>query len=148
MTGRPAMLYLDPFECFADAENNGEVMGKALAAHPEVALMQKRLQELGSDNRSVIALRGDDLSYRAAIIEFSKSRYLRTAIVEIKPGDQNTFGDQVRTLREHAEQSNASLPWVLYCVDSGLPDPVLFSCNRCALYRTATRRSPPGAARA
>jgi hypothetical protein len=62
MTGRPAMLYFDTFESFADAENDGEVMEKALAAHPEVAEMQKRLQELVSYNRTVITLRRDDLS--------------------------------------------------------------------------------------
>ena len=57
MTGRPAMLYFDTFESFADAENDGEVMEKALAAQ-----MQKRLQELVSDNRIAITLRRDDLS--------------------------------------------------------------------------------------
>ena len=73
-------------------------MGNALRA-PGSRANAEPLAGTRFDRRTVVALRRDDLSYRAGVIEFSKSRYLRTAIKEIKPGDQNTFGDQVRTLR-------------------------------------------------
>ncbi|MGH9710001.1 MAG: hypothetical protein ACRD37_05610 [Candidatus Acidiferrales bacterium] len=120
-TGAPDAMSLNFFDSFADAETALHALGVAAATHPELTPMQQQLLTYTSSVTNAIAVRRDDIGYRADAIDFSKARILRVATVVVRQGREEEFAEAIRGLASAYEKVNADSPWVLYHVNAGAP---------------------------
>lgn len=123
VTDSPHVLYFDGFDFFADIERTGTTLAQGLEAHPEIAALQKKLQESVSSTRTVLAFRRDDLGYRLNKIELAKAHYVRVSIFQLRAGYEEEFADAVRDRARGYETSDIDTPWMIYQVHSGMPLP-------------------------
>jgi hypothetical protein len=123
ISGRRQALFFDPFDSFEQVDIAFVEWGRIYAAHPELARMQEELQALVSEERTIIAVRRDDLGYRPQSIDFSKARFMRVLEVRLNPGHESEFVDAFRTLARAYEKIKADTPWVVYQVNVGMPSP-------------------------
>ena len=77
--------------------------------------------------RTIVALRRDDLSYRANRIDLSRARFLRVLEVRLHPGREGEFSEAFQKLRAAYEKIDSDLPWVVYQVNVGMPSPTFFA---------------------
>jgi len=85
--------------------------------------MQEELQSLVAAERTIIAVRRDDLGYRPQSIDFSKARFMRVLEVRLNLGHESDFVEAFRNLSRAYEAIKANTPWVVYQVNVGLPSP-------------------------
>jgi hypothetical protein len=123
ITGPPEALFFDPLDSFEHLDKALVVWGQLLASHPELARMQEQIRELVSSERTVIAVRRDDLGFRANTVDLSKAHFLRVLQVRLHPGHESDFVEAFRILSAAYEKINASTPWVVYQVNVGMPSP-------------------------
>jgi hypothetical protein len=123
ISGRRQALFFDPFDSFEQVDTALLEWGRIFAAHPELARMQEELQALVSAERTIIAVRRDDLGYRPQSIDFSKAHFMRVLEVRLNPGHESEFVDAFRTLARAYEKIKADTPWVVYQVNVGMPSP-------------------------
>jgi len=123
ITGPPEALFFDPFETFEEIDRAGAEWEKIFATHPEVARLQEEIRALVASERTVIAVRRDDVGYRASSIDLSKARILRVLEVRLHPGRENDFVEAFKVLRAAYEKINSDTPWVVYQVNAGMPSP-------------------------
>ncbi len=123
VTGSPEVLYLDAFSSFDEAEKTGVTLSAALAAHPDLAQMQDRPLGFVTSEKTVIALRRDDLGYRPGAIDLSKARYLRINVFHLRPGYEAEFAEAAKIAGAAYEKVNANAPWVVYQVNAGTEGP-------------------------
>lgn len=123
LTGPPEALSFDPFDSFEQMEAAFADWAQIFASHPDLARMQGELDPLVSSERTIIAVRRDDLGYRPQSIDFSKARFLRVLEVRVIPGRESDFAEAFRTLAGAYEKINANTPWVVYQVNAGMPSP-------------------------
>jgi hypothetical protein len=124
ITGEPEALYFDPLDSFEQADKAVAAWGQLFRAHPELAEMQEQIKALVSRERTLIAVRRDDLGYRTDFIDLSKMRFMRVLEVRLRPGYENSFVEAFKILGAAYERINASTPWVVYQVNVGMPSPV------------------------
>jgi len=74
--GRAGALSFDPFDSFEQMEKPVAEWGAIYAAHPELGRLQAQIMTALTSQRTVIAVRRDDLSYRASRIDLSKARFM------------------------------------------------------------------------
>src|SRR5260370_35057286 len=91
--------------------------------HSEVARLQEEIRALVLNERTVIALRRDDVGYRASSIDLSKVRVMRVLEVRPYPGHENDFVEAFKTLAAAYEKVNLDAPWVVYQVKAEMPSP-------------------------
>src|SRR5579864_8292751 len=127
ITGEPEVLSFDPFDSFAQLEKPLAEWGKIYAAHPELGRLQAQITAALTSQRTVIALRRDDLSYRANRIDLSKARYMRVLEVRLHPGRENEFAEAFQKLTAAYEKIESDLPWVVYQVNLGMPSPTFLA---------------------
>jgi hypothetical protein len=123
ISGSPEALSFDPFDSFEQVDTAFADWPRIFAAHPEVARMQEELKALVSGERTIIAVRRDDLGFRPQSIDFSKARFVRVLEVRLNPGHENDFVEAFRTLSHAYETIKANTPWVVYQVNVGMPSP-------------------------
>jgi hypothetical protein len=123
ISGRREALFFDPFDSFEQVDTAFVEWGRIFAAHPELARMQEELQALVSAERTIIAVRRDDLGYRPQSIDFSKARFMRVLEVRLNPGHESDFVEAFRTISHAYETIKATTPWVVYQVNVGMPSP-------------------------
>lgn len=123
LTGPPEALSFDPFDTFEHAEAAVVEWGRIFGTHPDLARMQEDFKTLVTSERTVIAVRRDDLGFRPQSIDLSKSRFLRVLEVRLRPGFEAEFVDAFKALAEAYERMKADTPWVVYQVDAGAPSP-------------------------
>jgi hypothetical protein len=127
VTGEPEVLSFDPFDSFAQLDKPVAEWGKIYATHPELGRLQAQITAALISQRTVIALRRDDLSYRANRIDLSKARYMRVLEVRLHPGRENEFGEAFQKLTAAYEKIESNLPWVVYQVNLGAPSPTFLA---------------------
>jgi hypothetical protein len=127
ITGEPEVLSFDPFDSFAQLDKPIAEWGKIYAAHPELGRLQAQITAALTSQRTVIALRRDDLSYRANRIDLSKARYMRVLEVRLHPGRENEFAEAFQKLTAAYEKIESELPWVVYQVNLGAPSPTFLA---------------------
>ncbi len=98
VTGEPEVLSFDPFDSFAQLEKPLAEWGTIYATHPELGRLQAQINAALASQRTVIAVRRDDLSYRANRIDLSKARFLRVLEVRLHPGRENEFAEAFQKL--------------------------------------------------
>jgi len=123
LTGRPEALSFDPFDSFEQVDKAFAFWGQLYAAHAELARMQEQINALVSSERTIVAVRRDDLGYRPQSIDFSKARFMRVLEVRLNPGHESEFVEAFRILAHAYETIKANTPWVVYQVNVGQPSP-------------------------
>lgn len=123
ITGRQERLSFDPFDSFEQIDRAGTEWPKIFATNPDVARLQEELSALLSSERTVIAVRRDDLGYRASSIDLSKARVMRVLEVHLYPGHERDFAEAFKALSAAYERINSDTPWVVYQVNVGEPSP-------------------------
>jgi hypothetical protein len=99
------------------------VWGQLFAAHPELARMQQQIKSLLANERTIIAVRRDDLGFRPQSIDLSKARFLRILEVRLHPGHESEFVEAFKVLGDAYEKIKADTPWIVYQVNVGMPSP-------------------------
>ena len=127
VTGEPEVLSFDPFDSFAQLDKPVAEWGRIYATHPELGRLQAQITAALTSQRTVIALRRDDLSYRANRIDLSKARYMRVLEVRLHPGRENEFAEAFQKLTAAYEKIESDLPWVVYQVNLGMPSPTFLA---------------------
>jgi hypothetical protein len=123
ITGFPRALFFDPFDSFEHLDTAFAEWPQIFAAHPDLARMQQELKTLVSSERTVIAVRRDDLGFRPQSIDLSKARFLRVLEVQLHPGHESDFVEAFKILGSAYEKIRADTPWVVYQVNVGMPSP-------------------------
>jgi hypothetical protein len=123
LSGPPEALFFDPFDSFEHVDIAFAEWGRIFAAHPELARTQEELKGLVTGERTIIAVRRDDLGYRPQSIDLSKARFLRVLEVRLNPGHESDFVEAFRILGAAYEKIKADTPWVVYQVNVGMPSP-------------------------
>src|SRR5258708_37587634 len=123
ISGSPEVLFFDPFDSFEQLDTAFAEWGRIFATRPELARMQEELQALIVAERTIIAVRRDDLGYRPTSIDFSKARFMRVLEVRLNPGHESDFVEAFRILGAAYEKIKADTPWVVYQVNVGMPSP-------------------------
>jgi hypothetical protein len=123
ITGSPEALFFDPFDSFAHIGAAFAEWGQIYSTHLELGHLQEQIKALVSNERTIIAVRRDDLGYRPQSIDLSKARFMRVLEVHLLPGHERDFDESFKTLAEAYEKIKASTPWVVYQVNVGMPTP-------------------------
>jgi hypothetical protein len=111
ITGAPEALFFDPLDSFEQLDYASAAWGKINAVHPELARLQEEIRKLETSERTTIAVRRSDLSYRAGFIDLSKARYMRVLEIRLLPGHEEEFVEAFKTLRAAYEKIKADTPW-------------------------------------
>lgn len=127
VTGEPEVLSFDPFDSFAHVNKAFAAWGPIYAAHPDLGKAQAQIMGALQSQRTIIAVRRDDLSYRASRIDLSKARFLRVLEVRLHPGHEAEFAEAFQKLQAAYEKIGSDLPWVVYQVNVGTPSPAFFA---------------------
>jgi hypothetical protein len=124
MAGPSEVLDLNFLDSADEMGKAMDALNAGLAADPKLQQMQDRLlQDNVSSATSVLGVRRDDMGYRANSIDFSKMRMLRLTTIFAHPGYERAFTQAEWSLSEASEKVNAKVPWAVYEVTSGLPQP-------------------------
>jgi hypothetical protein len=123
VTGSPEALSFDPFDTFDQVEAAFADWTQIFGSHPDLARMQGELEALVSSERTIIAVRRDDLGYHPQAIDFSKARFVRVLEVRVFPGRASDFAESMQILADAYEKINADTPWAVYQVNTGIPSP-------------------------
>jgi hypothetical protein len=127
ITGDSEVLSFDPFDSFAQIGEAFAEWGPIYAAHAELGKFQAQINGALASQRTIVAERRDDLSYRAKHIDLSKARFLRVLEVRLHPGHEGEFAEAFKNLAAAYEKTESDLPWVVYQVNVGMPSPTFFA---------------------
>jgi hypothetical protein len=127
VTGDSEVLSFDPFDSFAHIGKAFAKWGPIYAAHPELGKFQAQINGALASQRTIVAERRDDLSYRANRIDLSQTRFLRVLEVRLHPGHEVEFAEAFKKLAAAYEKTESDLPWVAYQVNVGMPSPTFFA---------------------
>src|SRR5437016_14384848 len=123
LTGPREMLFFDPFDSFEQLEQSLDGWKQIYAAHPDLARMQEEIDSLLTSERTIVAVRRDDLGYHADNIDLSETRFMRVVEVRLAPGHESEFAETFKILGEAYEKIKADSPWVVYQVKLGMQSP-------------------------
>jgi hypothetical protein len=123
VTGPPEALWFDPFDSFEQLDKAGAYWAKIFSDPSEIAKLQQDIRALVASERTVIAVRRDDIGYRANSIDLSKARIMRVLEVQLHPGREDDFIEAFKTLGAAYEKINSDTPWVVYQANAGMPSP-------------------------
>ena len=127
VTGEPESLSFDPFDSFAHIDKAYAQWGPIYAAHPGLGKAQAEIIGALASQRTIVAVRREDLSYRANRIDLSKARFMRVLEVRLHPGREGDFAEAFQKLSAAYEKTNSDLSWVVYQVNVGMPSPAFFA---------------------
>jgi hypothetical protein len=127
ITGEPEVMSFDPFDSFAQLEKPLAEWGPIYATHPELGRLQAQINAALTSQRTLIAVRRDDISYRANRIDLSKARFMRVLEVQLRPGREDEFAEAFKNLSAAYEKTESDLPWVVYQVNLGMPSPTFLA---------------------
>jgi len=127
VTGEPESLSFDPFDSFSHINKAYAAWGSLYAAHPELGKAQAQIIGVLTSQRTIVAVRRDDLSYRASRIDLSKARFLRVLEVRLHPEHEGEFAEAFQMLSTAYEKTNSDLPWIVYQMNVDMPSPTFFA---------------------
>jgi hypothetical protein len=127
ITGEQEVLWFDPFDSFAEMGKAFAEWGPIYASHAELGRLQAQINGALTSQRTIIAVRREDLSYRANRIDLAKARFMRVLEVQLHPGRENDFAEAFQKLSAAYEKTDSDLPWVVYQVNAGMPSPTFLA---------------------
>jgi hypothetical protein len=123
LTGSRESLSFDPFDSFEDVQQAQSGWKQFYAAHPDLAQKQGEIDSLVASERTVIAVRRDDLSYLVENIDLSEAHFMRVLEVRLFPGHEGDFAEAIKLWSEARTTIKSDVPWVVYQVNHGTPSP-------------------------
>ena len=91
------ILYLHPADSMSDWDQRAGRIRQALAAHPDIEQLQKRLQSLVSrDALSTLTTKRDEVEPLGLDSSFATMRALRLTVFQVKPGQEGEFINSAR----------------------------------------------------
>jgi hypothetical protein len=123
ITGQPEAFSFDPFDSYEQVDNAFAGWAQLFVSHPQLASLQQQIRALQTSERTIIAVRRDDLGYRVNRIDLSKARFMRVLEVRLRPGHESEFVESFKLLSAAYEKINADMPWVVYQANVGMPSP-------------------------
>lgn len=126
LSGQRETLFFDPFDSFEQLEQSYAEWAQLYASHPDLARLKEELDALVTSERTIVAVRRDDLGYHTDTIDLSEMRYMRVLEVHLVPGHERDFVEAFKILAEAHEKMKTEIPWVVYQVDLGLPTSAFF----------------------
>src|SRR5215469_4962375 len=127
VTAEPEFLSFDPFDSFAQIDKAFAAWGPIYAANPELGKAQAQIMGALASQRTIIAVRRDELSYRANRIDLLRARFMRILEVRLHPGHERDFAEVFQKLSVAYEKTDSDLHWVVYQVNVGMPSPAFFA---------------------
>lgn len=121
LTGQREALFFDPFDSFEHMEQALTGWGQLYAAHPDLARMREEMDALVANERTIVAVRRDDLGYLADSIDLSEAHFMRVLEVRLFPGHEGDFVEATKILADAYAKINADTQWVVYQVNLGTP---------------------------
>jgi hypothetical protein len=123
LTGPREGLFFDTFDSFEDLEQSDANWRQFYAAHPDVARLKDDIDALVGSERTIVAVRRDDVGYLADSIDLSETRFMRILEVRLFPGRENDFVEALRILADAYRKIKADTPWMVYQVNLGMSSP-------------------------
>ena len=123
LTGPREELSFDPFDSFEELEAAEAGWRQFYAVHPDLAHVQEEIDAIVESERTIVAVRRDDLGYSADNIDLARMRYVRILEVRVFPGHESDFEEAVKTLAEGFAKIEADTPWLVYQVNVGMATP-------------------------
>jgi len=124
LTGTRETLTFDPFDTFEQVQQAHSGWKQFYAAHPDLAQTQGEIDSLVTGERTLIAVRRDDLGApQPEDIDLSEARFMRVLEVRLLPGHGKDFEESVKLWGQGRTRGKAALPWVVYRVSEGTSAP-------------------------
>lgn len=123
MTGTRDTLTFDPFDSFEQVQQAHSGWKQFFAAHPDLAQTQGQIDSLVSSERTVVAVRRDDLGTPAEDIDLSEARFMRVLEVRLFPGHEKDFAESIKLWAQGRAKAKAEAPWIVYQVNGGTTSP-------------------------
>src|SRR5437016_12943344 len=117
LTGNRETLTFDPFDTFEQLQQANSGWKQFFAAHPDLAQTQGEIDSLLASERTLVALRRDDLGAPPAEdIDLSEARFMRVLEVRLLPGHGRDFEESIKLWGDAHAKVKGEVPWVVYRV--------------------------------
>lgn len=123
MTGTRETLTFDPFDSFEQVQQAHSGWKQFYAAHPDLAQTQGQIDSLVSSERTIVAVRRDDLGTPAEDIDLSEARFMRVLEVRLFPGHERDFEESIKLWGQGRAKAKAEVPLIVYQVNEGTSSP-------------------------
>ena len=123
LTGNRETLTFDLFDSYEHLQEANSGWRQFYAAHSDLAQTQGQIDSLVSSERTIVALRRDDLSASVENIDLSEARFMRVMEVRLFPGHESDFAESMKLRSEARTNTKAEVPWVVYQAKQGAPAP-------------------------
>jgi hypothetical protein len=123
MTGTRETLTFDPFDSFEQLQQAHSGWRQFYAAHPDLAQTQGQIDSLVSTERTLVAVRRDDLGTPAEDIDLSEARFMRVLEIRLFPGHGRDFEESIKLWGQGRAKAQAGIPWMVYQVNEGAASP-------------------------
>lgn len=126
LTGVRETLTLDPFDSFEQLEQTRSGWKQFYVAHPDLAQTQGEIDSLVISERTIIAVRRDDLGATPENIDLSEARFVRVFEVRLFPGHEGEFAESMMLWTQAHSRIKEAVPWIVYQAKEGAPSPTFF----------------------
>ncbi|PYT78907.1 MAG: hypothetical protein DMG40_18505 [Acidobacteria bacterium] len=126
LSGAPQTLTLDPFDSFEQLQQAHSGWKQFYAAHSDLAQSQGEIDSLVTSERTIVAVRRDDLGAPAENIDLSEARFMRVLEVRLFPGHQGDFAESMTLWSQARSNMQEEVPWIVYQAKEGTSAPTFF----------------------
>lgn len=123
MSGTREAVFFNPFDSFERLEGATFDWLQLVSSRAEIARLQEQIDALVTSERTVVALRRDDLGYLAETINLSEARFVRMVEIRVISGHETDFVRVFQDLGETYAKAKMDRSWVVYQVNAGMPAP-------------------------
>lgn len=123
LTGTRETLTFDPFDSFEQLQQAHSGWRQFYLAHPDLAQTQGQIDSLVASERTIVALRRDDLGAPAENVDLSEARFMRVLEVRLFPGHEKDFAESIKLWGQAHTKASAEVPWIVYQVNVGSSSP-------------------------
>ena len=123
LSGLRDSLFFTLFDSFEQLQQSHAGWKQFYAAHADLAQTKTDIDSLVVSERTVVAVRRDDLGYQADSIDLSDVHFMRVLEVRLFPGHENDFAEAIQLWSQAHAKTNGDKPWVVYQVNDGSSSP-------------------------
>ena len=123
LTGPREQLLFNPLDSFEELEQAGTGWRQLYATHRDLAHLQEEIDAIVESERTIVAVRREDLGYNGENVDLSEMRFMRVLEVRLFPGHESDFEDASRILAEASTKIKSDTPWLVYQVHVGMSAP-------------------------
>ena len=123
LTGTRETVTFDPFDSFEQLQQAHSGWRQFYAVHADLAQTQGQIDSLVSSERTIVAVRRDDLGIPAEDIDLSEARFMRVLELRLFPGHEKDFEESIKLWGQGRAKTKAEVPWIVYQVNEGTSSP-------------------------